>query len=130
MKKLELLYRFLDKIMLINRQIIKYAILSLKYQFIDGQPIENHNNPINQRYSSEKLKIGAYEADCCVEFLKKVRTECLKKFLKGNGEFTITLLNQETFELHERLFDFVLEECKFEYHYTVKYCGDITYTIS
>ncbi|MFG6319984.1 MAG: hypothetical protein K1W33_09105 [Clostridia bacterium] len=129
MRKLKLLHLFLERISLINRQIIKYAILSLKYQFIDGQPIEQHNNPIDKRYSSEELVIGAYEADYCTEFLKLVRTEFLQKFFKENGEFDVVLLFTQTFELHERLFCFVLEQCQFKYHYTVENNGNVTYHI-
>ena len=129
MRKLKLLHLFLERFSLINRQIIKYASLSLKYQFIDGQPIEQHNNPIDKRYSSEELVIGAYEADYCTEFLKVVRTEFLKKFFKENGEFDVVLLFTQTFELHERLFCFVLEQCQFQYHYTVENNGNVTYHI-
>jgi len=118
MKRLELFYRFLESNMLINRRIIKYAMLSIKLEVIDGQSVEYINNPnliTDHSLEEKEVVFGAYEVDHCLDFAKYIRKELWHSFLKQGGKFTFKLEPQETFPFLERLFRIVLKECGFDF---------------
>lgn len=131
-KNLTLFYSFIKSLMLINRQIIKYATLFLKLSALEGQPIYKLNNPnllMDHEDDDKEVIIGAYEADYCVEFIKLIRKEFFFSFLKSEGTFKIEFDEGRIFGIHERLLRLMLCECGFQYNldYTDK---KITYTVT
>ena len=115
MEKLRLINLFTERLMLINGRIIKYAFTSLK-NILQSQPVEQLNNSILYDEDDIELVIGAYEVEFCLDFLKRVRRYYFCNFIKYNGKFCVTLDEGQYLGLHERLSEFVLNDCGFDFN--------------
>lgn len=126
-KKFQLIYDFCKRYVLINRHIIIFAGVSLK-NIINKETFECINNSILYEDIDNELIIGPYENEYCLEFLKKVRTRMFHDFFKYQGKFCVTLKENQYHGLMERLSEYALSKCEFEFN--KEYCGGtVVYTV-
>jgi hypothetical protein len=116
-KKLTLINRFTQSFVLINRQIIKYAVLCIKKEVIESESIDDINNSVLYK-KNEDLVIGAYEANYLCAFCKLIRKQFLHEFFQSDGHFKIALFDGCYHGLIERLLEKALNDCGFEFKKT------------